>query len=72
MNDDDNVVSVLEVTVLHQVKFVNGILLKEVGGADGQGVVVTHWVLLQHSYHWKRKMTIFKLPIFIQILQKSK
>ena len=42
-------VSVLEVTVLHQVKLVDRVLLQEVWGVDGQGVVVIHGVLLQRN-----------------------
>ena len=42
-------VSVLEVTVLHQVKFVDRVLLQEVRAVDGQGVVVIHGVLLQRN-----------------------
>ena len=42
-------VSVLEVTVLHQVKLVDRVLLQEVRGVDGQGVVVIHGVLLQRN-----------------------
>ena len=38
----------LEVAVLHQVKFVNRILLEIMRSVDGQRMVVTHGIALQN------------------------